>query len=275
VRGILARALPAALLVALIIGSPAAALDGEYDGAYGLIATTYGRGSFIVELISGDQARVTTAVKGLSANTEYELILSKARCGVANTPQRQVLRTEFLADTHGASYQVEVVPWLWSLMAPVPRSARIRPIGGGQTICVSAAAFNRLGHSSGGGNIAEMQYARSWDGARRALVILDQLDGDSGRLSWSVSGLGSGTYRLTGATVGCQVAVNAGNQLYSTTFGPDIHGNAVGRKAVAVENDETHWVGSDRIRRIGGDEWACRQAAVTDLVIDPFTGVRP
>jgi hypothetical protein len=74
------------------------------------------------------------------------------------------------------------------------------------------------------------------------------------------------------STVGCSKAVGPGNLLYSITIGPDIHGNAVGSQTIAVENDETHWVGSDRIRRVGGGQWGCAKASVTDLIIDPFNG---
>jgi len=259
-----------ALVLAMLVGSPAAALDAGYDGVYGLVATTYGRGSFIVELTNDDQARVTTALKGLEKSAGYELILSKAPCGNANTPAKEVLRTTFDADASGASYRVEVVPWLWSFMAPVPRSARIRPMNGGHVVCVAASAFNRLDHSSASGTNAGMRYARFWAGNHRGLVILDQLDGSSGRLSWSISGLSAGTYRLTGAKVGCNSAVNAGSRLYQTTFGPDVNGIAVGRQSVAVEKDETIWIGSDRIKRVGGNQWGCSQGFVTDLIIDPL-----
>ena len=268
--GRVSGAVSCALLLVLLVGSPAAALDAEYDGIYGLIATTYGRGSFIIELTSTDQARVTTALKGLEANAEYELILSKAPCGNANSPAKEVLRTTFMADVNGAAYRAEVVPWLWSSRAPVPRSARLRPMNDSHVVCVGASAFNRLGASSGGGNIAEMRYARFWAGNHRGLVFLDRVDGSTGRLSWSISGLSAGMYRLTGATVGCNSAVKAGSRLYQTTFGPDVNGIAVGRQNVAVDNDETIWIGSDRIKRVGGNQWGCRQAAVTDLVIDPL-----
>jgi len=263
-----ALAATATLAVLLAASLPAAALEAEYDGIYGLLATTYGRGSFIVDFIDEDDVRVTTALIGLQPSTEYRLVFSKARCGRHATSEKEVLETTFMTDTNGGAFRAEVVPWLWLTSAPVPRSARLRPTAGGPGVCFRADAFRSL--EMDGNNLAEMEYARFRDGARRGNVVLDRLDGATGRLSWSFVGLSPGTYRLIGATVGCSKAVGPGNLLYSITFGPDIHGNAVGSQMIAVENDETRWVGSDRIRREGGGQWGCTKASVTDLIIDPF-----
>jgi hypothetical protein len=259
----------AGVLLALSIASPGAALEAEYDGIYGLLATTYGRGSFLVDFIDADEVRLTTALMNLDESTEYRLVLSKARCGRTNTAQKEVLRTTFSSDANGAAYRIEVVPWLWLQSAPVPMSARIRPVDGGPGVCFRADAFNRTGHNAGG-SFAQMEYSRFINGPRRGLVFLDRLDGGSGRLSWSFSGLVSGDYRLVGSTAGCDKAVTNANRLYSIEFHVDASGiHAEKNQDIEVENDETHWVDSHRLSRIGGPGRTCARGFVTDLIIDP------
>ncbi|MEO7118174.1 MAG: hypothetical protein ABIZ34_04300 [Candidatus Limnocylindrales bacterium] len=63
----------------------------------------------------------------------------------------------------------------------------------------------------------------------------------------------------------CEAPVTAESKVYSTHVGPAIHSRAIHvdkSQDIEVENDETHWVGHDRIRQIGGGVVACRAATI-------------
>ena len=264
------RSVLGALFLVATAASPAAALNAEYDGFYGIFPeATVGRGITLVEVLAVDEARVSIGLINLAPRTEYRLVFSKAPCSRFGTSDENTGTKTFRTDDSGGAYRVEVVPWLWGASAPVPKSARIVAVEGGQRRCVKAATFSRVEHTTTGNALAEMEYSRFWEGSRQGIVILDHLDGTTGRLSWTFSGLASGTYVLRGNGVGCNRADRTANRLYSVSFTAKANGRSASSTQVEVENDEKHWVGSNRLRRAGHAQWGCARGFVTDLIIDP------
>lgn len=252
----------ASLLAALTLAITGAGVAAQQIQAQSFLSALYAdfrashaTGLVLIDRIDADSARITTALGHLLPNHRYQLTISGAACGAADTVTKRIARVNLGVHDAGDAFVGVVVRVDGGLWAGA-RSMRLMEEEGIYYFCRAA----HQGEAAGAAG-ADGAFARFQAGARRGLTINTGSGADQLSVVSSFRGLAPDTrYRLVHSPLSCAQFLDGDpdQPIVIGSFRSNGRGTAMAARTETVGKDETFMAGSNRVeRRSDGAVWSC------------------
>ncbi|OFW55137.1 MAG: hypothetical protein A2146_03315 [Actinobacteria bacterium RBG_16_67_10] len=222
-----------------------------------------GHNALIVVRETPAGARISGAIKGLKAGTEYRIIGTNedGACSAPVTSANRTFTLGVMGNTtaNGTFFDVPVDGTLW----PSTSFMRIREVGGAVWACMPSHSF------IGGTNVANGAFSRFIDnGELKAIVVVERRPNDQARV-FVAAGDVNNDLRVTGTSMACG---SSGGALFKALVSNEIF-SVFASRMVDMSQADLDALRSIRIRSLTGQQgqdWpgACRKSILIELLVE-------